>query len=80
MEQKHTEKGEQYWIDVEEFKKWVISQNYHIEDGEYIKESVTNYRIAVTKETENNSRRPSSDSFSCELKYHAEATVLSYAR
>ena len=45
-----------------------------------VNEEDVSYRIVVTKETENNSRRPNSDSFSSELKYHAEATVLSYAR
>ena len=45
-----------------------------------VNEEDVSYRIAVTKETENNSRRPNSDSFSSELKYHAETTVLSYAR
>ena len=45
-----------------------------------VNEEDVSYRIVVTRETENNSRRLNSDSFSSELKYHAEATVLSYAR
>ena len=33
---------------------------------------IVSYRIVVIKETENYSRRPSSDSFSTKLKYHTE--------
>ena len=33
---------------------------------------IVSYRIVVMKETENYSRRPSSDSFSTKLKYHTE--------
>ena len=33
---------------------------------------IVSYRIVVIKETENYSRRPSSDSFSTRLKYHTE--------
>src|ERR1700738_2727699 len=33
---------------------------------------IVSYQIVVIKETENYSRRPSSDSFSTRLKYHTE--------
>jgi hypothetical protein len=47
---KHTDKGEQYWIDVEEFKKWIISQNYHIDDGD-ITDSMTNAAVGYFPDT-----------------------------
>ena len=41
---------------------------------------IVSYRIIVIKETENNSRRPNSNSFSDKLKYYAEASVFPYAQ